>query len=294
MLQFIPGTDFITSGYGAIPRPDNMFGGGNFDVSELDDWYVLQRDMRVDGGIDAGHRGARARSAGARGKGVADGLRGRSASRRSPTTRSRPRRAPTVRKTCPTAIASPTSRRRSGLQNGPLTVLDVIAALDAGGYREVAANVLEMQRQRVIGAYLQPSAIFDRRFPGAERAHRPERLPAAREPATGWKANAGRHCRICRRRGSRAPGWNRSARERRGGLARGGRPGVAAESGMEVVIAVGPAFGGALDPDDRRPRPSRRAAGDRRRTAATRASRRGSCASGTPRIARSSATRERN
>ena len=51
MLQFIPGTDFITSGYGAIPRYDNMFGGGNFDVSEMDDWYVLQRDMRVDGGI---------------------------------------------------------------------------------------------------------------------------------------------------------------------------------------------------------------------------------------------------
>jgi propanediol dehydratase large subunit len=43
MLQFIPGTDFITSGYGAIPRYDNMFGGGNFDVTELDDWYVLQR-----------------------------------------------------------------------------------------------------------------------------------------------------------------------------------------------------------------------------------------------------------
>ena len=51
MLQFIPGTDFITSGYGAIPRYDNMFGGGNFDVTELDDWHVLQRDMQVDGGL---------------------------------------------------------------------------------------------------------------------------------------------------------------------------------------------------------------------------------------------------
>ena len=51
MLQFIPGTDFITSGFGAIPRYDNMFGGGDFDVTELDDWYVLQRDMQIDGGI---------------------------------------------------------------------------------------------------------------------------------------------------------------------------------------------------------------------------------------------------
>ena len=61
MLQFIPGTDFITSGYGAIPRSDNMFGGGNFDVSELDDWHVLQRDMRDRRRHHARERGARAR-----------------------------------------------------------------------------------------------------------------------------------------------------------------------------------------------------------------------------------------
>ena len=51
MCQFIPGADFVTSGYGGIPRYDNMFAGGNFDVTELDDWYVLQRDLQVDGGI---------------------------------------------------------------------------------------------------------------------------------------------------------------------------------------------------------------------------------------------------
>ena len=35
MLQFIPGTDFIASGYGAIPRYDKMFGGSDFDVTEM-------------------------------------------------------------------------------------------------------------------------------------------------------------------------------------------------------------------------------------------------------------------
>ena len=34
MLQMIPGTDFICSGYSAIPKQDNMFGGGNFDAEE--------------------------------------------------------------------------------------------------------------------------------------------------------------------------------------------------------------------------------------------------------------------
>lgn len=49
MLQFLPGTDFITSGYSAMPKRDNLFGGGNFDAEDLDDWLVLQRDMQVDG-----------------------------------------------------------------------------------------------------------------------------------------------------------------------------------------------------------------------------------------------------
>jgi propanediol dehydratase large subunit len=51
MLQFIPGTDFICSGYSAVPKRDNLFGGGNFDAEDFDDWNVLQRDMQVDGGI---------------------------------------------------------------------------------------------------------------------------------------------------------------------------------------------------------------------------------------------------
>ncbi len=51
MLQFIPGTDFIHSGYSAMPKRDNLFGGGNFDADDLDDYNVLQRDMQVDAGL---------------------------------------------------------------------------------------------------------------------------------------------------------------------------------------------------------------------------------------------------
>ncbi|MFN8567088.1 MAG: propanediol/glycerol family dehydratase large subunit [Kouleothrix sp.] len=49
MLQFIPGADFIFSGYSAVPKRDNLFGGGNFDAEDFDDYNVLQRDM-IDGG----------------------------------------------------------------------------------------------------------------------------------------------------------------------------------------------------------------------------------------------------
>jgi hypothetical protein len=50
------------------------------------------------------------------------------------------------------------------LLNGPITVLQVIQALEQTGYHDVANNLLEMQRQRVIGDYLQPAAIFDESF----------------------------------------------------------------------------------------------------------------------------------
>src|SRR3954462_8408686 len=52
MGQFLPGTDFVTSGWSVMPRYDNMFGGGNYDADDLDEWLTLQRAWQLDGGID--------------------------------------------------------------------------------------------------------------------------------------------------------------------------------------------------------------------------------------------------
>ena len=52
MGQFLPGTDFVTSGYSVMPRYDNMFGGGNYDADDLDEWLTIQRDWQVDAGIE--------------------------------------------------------------------------------------------------------------------------------------------------------------------------------------------------------------------------------------------------
>ena len=48
MLQLLPGTDFVTSGYSLMPRQDNLFGGGNFDSNDLDAWTAVQRDLGID------------------------------------------------------------------------------------------------------------------------------------------------------------------------------------------------------------------------------------------------------
>src|SRR5881397_2339756 len=52
MGQFLPGTDFVTSGYSSMPRYDNMFGGGNYDSDDLDEWLTIQRDWQVDAGLE--------------------------------------------------------------------------------------------------------------------------------------------------------------------------------------------------------------------------------------------------
>jgi propanediol dehydratase large subunit len=50
-MQMLPGTDFICSGYSAVPNYDNMFAGSNWDVEDYDDWNIIQRDLMVDGGL---------------------------------------------------------------------------------------------------------------------------------------------------------------------------------------------------------------------------------------------------
>src|SRR4029434_972281 len=52
MGQFLPGTDFVTSGWSVMPRYDNMFRGGKYDAQDMDEWLTIQRDGQVDGGIE--------------------------------------------------------------------------------------------------------------------------------------------------------------------------------------------------------------------------------------------------
>ncbi|SDM74502.1 propanediol dehydratase large subunit [Fictibacillus solisalsi] len=51
LCQLLPGTDFIFSGFSAVPNSDDMFAGSNMDSSDIDDFLIIQRDMMVDGGL---------------------------------------------------------------------------------------------------------------------------------------------------------------------------------------------------------------------------------------------------
>ena len=243
MLQFIPGTDFITSGFGSIPRYDNMFGGGNIDTTELDDWYVIQRDMQVDGGIHpireedilrVRERGARAIQA------VFDAFdfAGVTESEIAAAT---------------TAFSSEDMPDRDRIEDikaaqmligGPITIVEVIKVLAQAGLDDVAANLLEMQRQRVTGDYLQTSGIFRAGDQGFEVLSALTDPNDYRGPGTGYRVEGDRwdqihripqawdprefvrelECQVCEP-------WLEDV----GPAAHGTRP--------EVVIAIGPAFG---------------------------------------------------
>ena len=110
MGQFLPGTDFVTSGYSVMPRHDNTFGGGNYDADDIDEWLTVQRDWQVDAGIEpvAEDELLRVRERGARAvQAVFEEL----GCCRSPTRRSPPQPRGTTRQTCRTAIGRRTWRR---------------------------------------------------------------------------------------------------------------------------------------------------------------------------------------
>ena len=187
MGQFLPGTDFVTSGYSSMPRYDNMFGGGNYDSHDLDEWLTIQRDWQVDAGHRAARRGRRARGARARGARGPGGLR----RARLPADH---RRGGAARDDVPRLArpARPRPRRRRArgrprARDERISGLDVARALDARGFADVADAVFEMQRQRVAADYLQTSAIIARRRHRRLGGQRPEPVHRARDglPARG-------------------------------------------------------------------------------------------------------------
>jgi propanediol dehydratase large subunit len=159
MGQFLPGTDFVTSGYSAVPKYDNMFGGGNYDADDLDEWTTIQRDWQVDAGIEPlaedealviRKRAATAVQAVFRHLGfpeitdeeVEDAVFGHDS-----------RDVPDRDRAADVEAADLVFAEE-------ITGVDVARALDQSGYPAVAEAVLGMQRQRVSADYLQTSAII--------------------------------------------------------------------------------------------------------------------------------------
>lgn len=163
LMQLLPGTDFITSGTSSVPNYDNMFAGSNVDAEDFDDFNVIQRDLKIDGGlrpitedeaITVRNKGAKAVQALFREMGL-------------PAVTDEEVEAATYAhgsKDMPARDVVGDLKAIEEMMSRGTTGVDVVNALAAGGFTDVADSVLNMLKQRVSGDYLHTSAILDRDF----------------------------------------------------------------------------------------------------------------------------------
>lgn len=183
LMQFVPGTDFICSGYSSTPNYDNMFAGSNWDAEDFDDWNIIQRDLRVDGGLNpveeddvvaARNKAARALQATFRGLGLpAITDEEVEAATYANGSKDMPKRD----------VVEDLKACAEVLERG-LTGLDVCKALYEGGFNDVAEAIFNLNVQRCAGDYLHTSAIFDENWGVDSAVNNPNSYEG---PMTGYQ-----------------------------------------------------------------------------------------------------------
>jgi propanediol dehydratase large subunit len=156
----LAGSDFLFSGFGSIPRYDNAFGPSNFNAEDIDDYLVIQRDWGFDGVLrprdDADLMTLRRRAVDACRAVYADlGLAEFTDADVEAVVRAH------GSLDVPDLDPQLVPRASEAIMGGGITILDTVRSLARTGFREEAERVLEMLRQRLLGDYLQTSAIFD-------------------------------------------------------------------------------------------------------------------------------------
>ncbi len=236
----LAGSDFVCSGFGSVQRYDNMFGPSQWNAEDVDDFLVVQRDWGVDGGLRTARE---ARVAELRGRAVAAvravyrhlGLADFSDAWAEQAVDA------AGSKDVPAAdLMTPLVAARI-IDDTGLTMLDVVAALYDTGFDVEADRLLALLRQRVVGDYLQTSAIFDESLQVLSLVTDPNDYAG---PGTGYEPTPGRQAEIDAVRQARSvddlrgeqQGDRSTAVRALGPAAQGGDP-------REVVIGVSPAVG---------------------------------------------------
>lgn len=188
MLEFLPGTDFIFSGYAAEPNYDNLFAGSNFDAEDFDDFNVLQRDMQVDGGLRPVKeedvifvRGRAAKAVQA----VFEYLN------LSEITDEQVEAATYAHgsKDTPERDAVADIMAAEDMMKRGITGVDVVKALAESGFEDIASKILKMLKQRVIGDYMHTAAILDEDFNVLSGVNTPNDYMG---PGTGYRVSGKR------------------------------------------------------------------------------------------------------
>ena len=188
MLQFMPGTDFIFSGYAGEPNYDNMFAGSNFDAEDFDDYNVLQRDMQVDGGLRPVTEEEVIRVRREAGKAVQAvfkylGLTEVTDEQVEAVTYAHGSQDTLKRDVASDLMAADDLMKRK------ITGVDIVKALAESGFDDLAESILNMLKQRVIGDYMHTAAILDENFQVMSGVNTPNDYMG---PGTGYRVDGKR------------------------------------------------------------------------------------------------------
>ena len=163
LMQMIPGTDFICSGYSSTPNYDNMFAGSNWDAEDYDDWNIIQRDLRIDAGLKPVKEEdvVRVRNKAARAiQAVFEALG-------LPEITDAEVEAATYAhgsKDMPERDMVADMKAATEMMERGITGIDVVEALKTKGFDDVASDLLKLMKLRVAGDHLHTSAILDKDF----------------------------------------------------------------------------------------------------------------------------------
>lgn len=188
LMQMLPGTDFIFSGYSTTPNYDNMFAGSNFDAEDFDDYNVLQRDLKVDGGL----RPVKEEDIIAVRRKAAKAVQAVFAYLDFPLFTDEEVEEVAYAhgsRDIGDRVVNDDLKAAEKLLDGDLTGLDIVRGLSAGGFDDIAAAVLEMLKQRLSGDYMQTSAILNEQFEVNSSLNNPNDYQG---PGTGYRVDGER------------------------------------------------------------------------------------------------------
>jgi len=157
---FIAGTDFVCSGFGSIQRYDNMFGPSQWNSEDIDDFLIMQRDWTVDGGLRSAAEPEVARLRRRAAHAVRDVYRFLGLADFDEVWVEQAIDAAGSKDIPAADLMTPLDASRI-IRQSRVTMVDVVAALDACGYTTEAERLLAMLHARVDGDYLHTAAIFD-------------------------------------------------------------------------------------------------------------------------------------
>ena len=163
MPQFIPGTDYICSGYSATPNYDNMFAGSNWDADDYDDWCAIHRDLRVDAGLVPA---SEEEVVAARNK-AARAIQAVFAELGLPEITDEEVEAGTYARgsqDMPDRNVVEDLKAAEDMLARGITGIDFVKALYKGGFEDVANSIFQIQKAKVVGDYLHTASMLDSDF----------------------------------------------------------------------------------------------------------------------------------